>query len=102
MHLLYVPCPSHEVAVDIAKKLLSQKLIACANISKEVTSLFWWEGKVQESQEVLLWLKAPSTINIKTLESNLTALHPYETPAILHFTPSCNAPFKEWLEVSVG
>lgn len=96
------PAPPMRSLSTLQKKLLSQKLIACANISKEVTSLFWWEGKVQESQEVLLWLKAPSTINIKTLESNLTALHPYETPAILHFTPSCNAPFKEWLEVSVG
>ena len=44
-------------AAKIAKGLLEAKLIACANIIDGVQSLFWWQGKIDSSREVLLILK---------------------------------------------
>ena len=51
---IYVPCSSKEEAKKIAKNLLQERLIACANIFDNVISLYHWEGKVEEDGELSL------------------------------------------------
>jgi uncharacterized protein involved in tolerance to divalent cations len=41
----------------IARHLLDNKLVACVNILPSITSLYTWEGKIEESTEVQLFLK---------------------------------------------
>ena len=69
-------------ATQIARGLLKAKLIACANIIEGVQSLFWWQGKIDRSQEVLLILKTKKVL-FKKISAKVKSLHSYQTPEII-------------------
>jgi periplasmic divalent cation tolerance protein len=73
--------PSEEIAIEVVKRLLAEKLCACANILK-VNSLYTWKGKIQNDQEFLCIFK--TTIhNSARLRQEIIKLHPYEVPEIV-------------------
>lgn len=43
-----------EVGKALAKDLVEKKLCACVNIVPGVTSVYWWDNKVNEDSELLL------------------------------------------------
>lgn len=57
LQLLYVTTSGREEALTIAKALVGERLVACANVLDGATSLYWWEGEVQQDQEAVLVLK---------------------------------------------
>jgi len=69
-------------AAKIAQVLLESKLIACANIIDGVRSLFWWQGKIDSSKEVLLVLKTKKIL-FKKIVAKVKSLHSYQTPEII-------------------
>ncbi|MBS2034141.1 divalent-cation tolerance protein CutA [bacterium] len=75
-------CPSPEVAQTLARQLLERRLVACVNLVPQVTSLYWWEGQIQQDSEVLLVAKTVAE-RVEELKSILPALHPYEVPELL-------------------
>ena len=50
-------CPDNTSARQLAQTLLSEKLAACVNLIPQVTSLYYWQGKMEENQEVQLVIK---------------------------------------------
>lgn len=82
-------------AKNIAKELLKNKLIACANIH-ESTSLFFWEGKLQETKEYVVMAKTIARLSAK-LEEKIKALHSYDCPCIISFeNATANKEFMQW------
>jgi len=69
-------------ANKIARKLLNDKLIACANVVKGIRSLFWWQKKIDAANEVLLVLKAKKS-NFKKILKTATLHHSYDVPEII-------------------
>lgn len=69
------------VAKQIARDLVSKKLAKCVQIDQTL-SIYEWEGKIEESPEYRLVIKAP-TENTKKIEEAITSLHNYELPQIL-------------------
>ena len=69
-------------AQKISTHLLEQKLIACANIIAGVQSLFWWQGKIDNAQEVLLVLKTMSNLFPKIVKA-VKSIHSYDVPEII-------------------
>jgi periplasmic divalent cation tolerance protein len=71
-----------EDAERIAGLLLDQKLIACAQISGPITSLYRWEGVTASATEFALTLKTtpPCTETVKAM---LRQEHPYDLPEII-------------------
>ena len=69
-------------AERIAELLLDRKLIACAQISGPITSLYRWKKVTTSATEFTLSLKttASCTEKVKTL---LYREHPYELPEII-------------------
>jgi len=45
--LIYCPCGSEEEAARIARTLVEQRLIACANI-REMRSIYFWKGELAD------------------------------------------------------
>ncbi len=96
MNLFYVPCPDINTAETISAVLLNEKLIGCANIIPGMTSMYWWEGKIEKSSECILILK--TTQDAKVLEQRLLELHPYKVPCLLQIpVASINDAYKNWL-----
>jgi periplasmic divalent cation tolerance protein len=93
--------PSKIEAEKIAKTLLEERLIACANIIGPVQSLFWWQGKIDEAQEHLILMKTRKDLFSK-LSEKVKALHSYQVPEIIAM-PIVEGfkPYLEWLESSL-
>ena len=85
-------------ALDLAKALVGEGLAACANLLPGVTSVFRWEGKMEEVSEVLLLLKTRADL-LPAIEKRLDDLHPYDVPACVSLAPDrVAAPYLAWLE----
>ncbi|MCH2547731.1 MAG: divalent-cation tolerance protein CutA [Alphaproteobacteria bacterium] len=95
--LLYITAKNKQEAQSIAQTLLAEKLIACANILPEVTSLFQWQGTMQEDSEVIMLAKTTKQ-NTSCCIERITALHSYDCPCILAFAPEGgHEPFIKWI-----
>lgn len=79
--LLYVTWPDLLSAEAAADALLARKLIACANILPGATSMYWWNGAVERSQETLMLLKTRADLAAAARDAIL-ALHPYDNPCV--------------------
>ena len=77
-----VTTASKHEAEKIAQHLLEEKLIACANIIGPVSSLFHWSGKIERTEEYLIFMKSRKDLFEKLAETVKT-LHSYEVPEIL-------------------
>ncbi|XGC81635.1 divalent-cation tolerance protein CutA [Bdellovibrio bacteriovorus] len=103
MILFYVPCPDKTVAQNVAKTLLEEKLIGCANIIPGMESMYWWDGKIETSSEYILILKTLATPDAQeVIRKRVQELHPYEVPCVMTLDVlGINESYKRWLESSM-
>ena len=73
--------PNREQAEKIAMAALEERLAACVQI-QAITSYYWWDEKIENADEQLIYLK---TTNEKydALEAAILKIHPYDIPEIL-------------------
>jgi periplasmic divalent cation tolerance protein len=64
-------------AERVATALLEARLAACVNLLPSITSLFWWEGKIDRAEEVLLLVKTRRTLVARLVEV-VGPAHSYE------------------------
>ena len=69
--LIYVTAGSREEAVGIGRILVESRLAACANVLAPMTSIYWWEGAVNEGDEVPLILKTRDGLVEKVIEKRV-------------------------------
>jgi periplasmic divalent cation tolerance protein len=74
--------PDGEVATRIARALVDERLIACANLVPGLTSVYRWQGRVQADAEVLLLMKTRRAL-VPRLKERLPQLHPYDVPELV-------------------
>jgi periplasmic divalent cation tolerance protein len=79
--LVWVTTADVAEAREIGRTVVSERLAACANILPGVSSIYWWQGAVQESGEALLVLKTTEA-RLAALIARVKALHSYECPGI--------------------
>ncbi len=80
--IVLVTTSNKQEAETIARKLLEQKLIACANIVGPVSSHFHWSGKVEHAEEFLVFMKSRLDL-FEAVSEQVKTLHSYEVPEIL-------------------
>ena len=81
--VVLITVPSREVGEKVARALLEQRLAACVNILPAMQSHYWWQGDIQQEQEVLLFVKSRADLFESRLVSAVQAVHPYEVPEII-------------------
>ncbi|HYW11165.1 MAG TPA: divalent-cation tolerance protein CutA [Longimicrobium sp.] len=74
--------PDAEHAARIARALVDERLIACANLVPGLTSIYRWQGEVQADAEVLLLMKTRRAL-VQRLKERLPQLHPYQVPELV-------------------
>lgn len=74
--------PSKEVGATIARTLVEQRRAACVSIIPGITSVYRWEGKIEESAEQLLLIKTTPE-QYPAMKQLLTEIHPYDTPELV-------------------
>ncbi|MGZ8409248.1 MAG: divalent-cation tolerance protein CutA [Hyphomicrobium sp.] len=94
---IYVTASSYEDAHRIGNAVVAERLAACANLLPGVTSMFWWEGRVQEASEVTIILKTRNDL-VERLTDRVRELHPYECPCIVALPiTGGNGTFIDWI-----
>lgn len=84
-------------AVSLVRALLDRRVIACGTILPAARSLYRWEGKLADEQEVVVLLKTQSP-RLADLQAAFDELHPYKVPELLALPVRAgNAPYLEWL-----
>ena len=80
--VVLVTVASREEADRIARRLVEDRLAACVNIVPQVRSLFIWEQKLSQEDEVLLVVKS-RLARFQQLATAVKRLHSYRVPEII-------------------
>lgn len=85
MTLLVISTVTNEnLANELSKILLENRVAACVNIIKNVNSLYWWKESIENSSEIILLIKTTDE-KYQEVEDLIKKNHPYEIPEIIAF-----------------
>ena len=99
--LILVTAPDLKTARSLAHAALSAKLVACANLIPKLESHYWWQGKLERSNEVLILFKTAKS-KLSALEKLILAKHPYDTPEFIVLPLGSGTPrYLDWIAASV-
>jgi periplasmic divalent cation tolerance protein len=95
--VVLITAPDLSSARSLGRALVEARVAACANLVPGVTSIFRWEGALQEAAEVLLVVKTRAD-RLEDLGRLVAELHPYEVPELVALRPDAVAPsYLAWL-----
>jgi periplasmic divalent cation tolerance protein len=80
--VILITVASREEAERIARRLVEDRLAACVNIVPQVRSLFIWQGKFSQEDEILLVVKSRRA-RFRELATTVKQLHSYSVPEII-------------------
>ena len=83
-------------AAAIARTLIDERLAACVNILSPMTSVYRWQGKVEQDREQQLVIKTASD-RVGDLQARLRQLHPYELPEFLVLDATGSDAYVTWV-----
>merc|ERR1712154_483158 len=102
LSLMYVMVPDMETAKKLAKPLIQNKQAACVNIIPQVTSVYEWEGEIEESSELVMLIKT-STSRVEEISTFIRENHPYDVAAAISIKiDNGNPPFLDWIASTVS
>ncbi len=67
---------------ELARILVEERLVACAQVLPQIISLYRWQGQIEEESEFLVLLKLPAS-RYPQLQPRLHQIHPYEEPEVV-------------------
>lgn len=87
--------------VKIVDRALNEKLIACATIIKDTSSIYWWKGSIMKSKEVLVIMKTEKKL-FNRLIRMIKRMHSYEVPEIVALPVVDALPaYLDWIKSSL-
>ena len=99
--VLFITTATAEEAQQISRALLNKKKVACVNIVPGVSSLFWWQGKLDSAQENLLVIKTKAS-QLNEIIRLVKELHSYDVPEIIALPiVGGNQDYLEWIDEEV-
>jgi periplasmic divalent cation tolerance protein len=83
-------------AAALARTLVEERLAACVNVLPPMTSIYRWQGKLEQDSEQQLVIKT-SPDRVAALQARLRQLHPYELPEFLVLDASASDAYLAWV-----
>ncbi len=80
--LVYTTWPSIVEAETAGRKIVERRLAACVNILPGMISHYWWEGKIERAEEVVMLVKTRASL-AEPVRAAVKELHSYTTPAVM-------------------
>ena len=99
--LLYMTAGDREEALALARMLVGERLAACANVLGAATSVYRWQGAVQEEDEVVLVAKTVED-RVDAVARRVREMHSYDSPCVVALPISGgDADFLAWVQEEV-
>lgn len=95
---IQISCASSSEAEQIANELVKAKLAACCQIVPEISSIYYWQGKLVQEKETLLKLKT-AQIYFDKIADLVNQLHSYEVVEIIALPlVQIDSQYSQWLK----
>ncbi len=99
--VIFITVANEKEAKLISNSLVEKKLAACVNCVDKIKSTFFWQGKIDKADELLLIVKSKKNL-LPKLFKEVKSLHSYTVPEIIALPIiSGYKPYLEWINESV-
>jgi periplasmic divalent cation tolerance protein len=100
--LVLTTIDSDERSEALARTLVDEQLAACVSIGAPMTSIYRWQGRVEQAAERQLVIKTTRT-RLAAVRARLLELHPYDVPELLVVAADeASAAYARWLQESTA
>ncbi len=80
--VVLITAPTEDEAATVARAIVEERLAGCVNIVRNIRSIYRWEGKTEDDQEVLMIAKTRQEL-FASLAKKVKQLHSYSVPEII-------------------
>ncbi len=95
--LVYTTWPSIVEAEKAGRAVVERRLAACVNILPGMISHYWWRGKIERGEEVVMIFKTRNSL-AEAVCAAVKELHSYASPAIMVLpVESVDADYYKWI-----
>lgn len=99
---VFITAANENDAVKLAKALVEGRLAGCVNIIRNIRSIYIWQGKTEDEQEVLMIAKTQRKL-FPALSEKIKELHSYTVPEIIAIPlGDGSADYLKWLAEATG
>ena len=96
--VVFITIDFPENAQKLADKLLTERKVACVNIIPGVESHYWGQGKIENTDELMLVVKTRAAL-LDDLIKLVKESHPYDIPEIIVLPIiGGNEDYLKWIE----
>lgn len=100
--LVVTNLPDRASAESLARQLVEQRLAACVNILTGCRSVYRWQEKLEEAEEVPVLIKTTQE-RLDAVQAFICAQHPYELPEIIAVPITAGLPdYLRWIDQQVA
>jgi periplasmic divalent cation tolerance protein len=102
VRLVLVTVPDVDAGCILARGVVQDRLAACGNVIPGLTSVYRWDGELQEDSEALVLFKTTEGA-LGDLKRRVLELHSYEVPEFLAIpVTDGHALYLEWVREAVA
>ena len=95
--MLYITAADEAEARALGRKLVGERLAACANVIPGMIPIFRWEGEIQEDSEAVLVAKTRADLVERIVEA-MGDWHSYDCPCVVALPIAGGNPeFLDWI-----
>ncbi len=95
--IVYITASNQQEARRIGRILVEERLVACVNILGNISSMYWWDGSLQEDSETVLIAKTRHE-SVERVIERVKSLHSYECPCVVSWPiDQANSQYLEWI-----
>jgi len=80
--VVLITAPTEDEAATVARAIVEERLAGCVNIVRNIRSIYRWEGKTEDDQEVLMIAKTRQEL-FASLVKKVKQIHSYSVPEII-------------------
>lgn len=98
----YITAGSRDEALRIGRILVEERLAACANVLDGMTSVYRWNGALEQAEEAVLIAKTRAVL-FDRLAGRVRDLHSYDTPCVVELAVGRGNPaYLDWLRAETA
>lgn len=95
--VVYLTLADRPSALAMGRTLVEERIVACANVIDGMTSIYQWQGAIEEANETVLLLKTTSDL-VDQVTRRIVEMHSYECPCVVALPiENGNPAYLQWI-----